>query len=162
MVPKRRFDIYLSAKFYDLNAIGNQAKDWYQSNQGPPYSIHVTEQCISIYITYISVSKSTLLAVTGPHGQLASGQLLRNIFLKASLRYHRSFLKGSHTFYLTLLTLIVLIFSFYSCYIFIQCHPVTISMCSASASISLHQFLSTLSLIIHSLPPIFIGFHASL
>ncbi len=30
------------------------------------------EVCVSIYITYISVSKSTPLAVTGPHGQLAS------------------------------------------------------------------------------------------
>ncbi len=32
--------------------------------------------CISMYITYISVSKSTPLAVTGPHGQLASNILL--------------------------------------------------------------------------------------
>ncbi len=30
------------------------------------------EVCASIYISYISVSKSTPLAVTGPHGQLAS------------------------------------------------------------------------------------------
>ncbi len=30
------------------------------------------EVCASIYIAYISVSKSTPLAVTGPHGQLAS------------------------------------------------------------------------------------------
>ncbi len=30
------------------------------------------EVCVSIYIIYISVSKSTPLAVTGPHGQLAS------------------------------------------------------------------------------------------
>ncbi len=30
------------------------------------------EVCVSIYITYILVSKSTPLAVTGPHGQLAS------------------------------------------------------------------------------------------
>ncbi len=30
------------------------------------------EVFVSIYITYISVSKSTPLAVTGPHGQLAS------------------------------------------------------------------------------------------
>ena len=30
------------------------------------------EVYVSIYITYISVSKSTPLAVTGPHGQLAS------------------------------------------------------------------------------------------
>ncbi len=30
------------------------------------------EVCVSIYITYISVSKSTPLAVAGPHGQLAS------------------------------------------------------------------------------------------
>ncbi len=30
--------------------------------------------CVSIYIVYISVSKSTRLAVTRPHGQLASPQ----------------------------------------------------------------------------------------
>ena len=30
------------------------------------------EVCVSMYITYILVSKSTPLAVTGPHGQLAS------------------------------------------------------------------------------------------
>ena len=30
------------------------------------------EEFLSMYITYISVSKSTPLAVTGPHGQLAS------------------------------------------------------------------------------------------
>ena len=33
------------------------------------------EVCVYIYITYISVSKSTPLAVTGPHGQLASHSL---------------------------------------------------------------------------------------
>ncbi len=33
------------------------------------------EVCVSIYIIYISVSKSTPLAVTGPHGQLASAIL---------------------------------------------------------------------------------------
>ena len=30
------------------------------------------EVCASVYITYISVSRSTPLPVTGPHGQLAS------------------------------------------------------------------------------------------
>ena len=38
------------------------------------------EVCASIYITYISVSKSTPLAVTGPHGQLASNPFLDKVF----------------------------------------------------------------------------------
>ena len=40
---------------------------------GPKHcAIARCEVCVSIYITYILVSKSTPLAVTGPHGQLAS------------------------------------------------------------------------------------------
>ncbi len=34
--------------------------------------IYFWQVCVSIYISYISVSKSISLAVTGPHGQLAS------------------------------------------------------------------------------------------
>ncbi len=37
-----------------------------------PVTIARCEVCASIYIAYISVSKSTPLAVTGPNGQLAS------------------------------------------------------------------------------------------
>ena len=39
---------------------------------GPTGMIFGMWVCTSIFITYISVSKSTPLAVTGPHGQLAS------------------------------------------------------------------------------------------
>ena len=41
-------------------------------------STALCEVCGSIYITYISVSKSTPLAVTGPHGQLASQNITKH------------------------------------------------------------------------------------
>ncbi len=37
------------------------------------------EVCVSIYITYILVSKSTPLAVTGPHGQLTSVCIIKQL-----------------------------------------------------------------------------------
>ena len=46
---------------------------WYVKVLEPEHrTIARCEVCACIYMTYISVSKSTPLAVTGPHGQLAS------------------------------------------------------------------------------------------
>ncbi len=50
----------------------------------PERKHHATARCkvcVSIYITYFSVSKYTLLAQTGPHGQLASIPFLPKAFL---------------------------------------------------------------------------------
>ncbi len=44
---------------------------------------------LSMYITYISVSKSTPLAVTGPHGQLASSFIYHKLFLHFELFWRK-------------------------------------------------------------------------
>ncbi len=69
----------MGCQYWQVASVAGKVPKWVKVPEPKHRAIARCEVCVSMYITYISVSKSTPLAVTGPHGQLASNSLRQKL-----------------------------------------------------------------------------------
>ncbi len=72
----------MGSQYWQIASVAGKVPKLVKVPEAKHRAIARCEVCVSIYIIYISVSKSTPLAVTGPHGQLASILLHNKCYLR--------------------------------------------------------------------------------